>query len=122
MWLQIISRRRSKFSQPAPRDFACWQNIAAVLTAKISKNICLLFYAVSVDGIEPSASVLSGQRSTTELHAQNIYVLLFITKKNDSRKYTSPLSPPHFFKMGRGGCEAAGVGQTEKTALSSSLF
>ncbi len=25
---------------------------------------------VSVDGIEPSASVLSGQRSTTELHAQ----------------------------------------------------
>src|SRR3989338_8536104 len=25
---------------------------------------------VSVDGIEPSTSVLSGQRSTTELHAQ----------------------------------------------------
>src|SRR3989344_3192682 len=29
--------------------------------------------SVSVDGIEPSASVLSGQRSTTELHAHIIY-------------------------------------------------
>ncbi len=27
---------------------------------------------MSVDGIGPSTSVLSGQRSTTELHAQNI--------------------------------------------------
>lgn len=35
---------------------------------------CRLNDSVSVDGIGPSTSVLSGQRSTTELHAQNIYL------------------------------------------------
>ena len=28
---------------------------------------------VRVEGIEPSTSVLSGQRSTTELHSQNLF-------------------------------------------------
>ena len=32
----------------------------------------LLSSIVSVDGIGPSTSVLSGQRSTTELHAQTL--------------------------------------------------
>jgi len=39
LWLQIISRRRLKFSQPAPRGFACSQNIAAVGT-QYKKSHC----------------------------------------------------------------------------------
>ena len=44
------------------------------MTNKIkTKTIVIIFLViVSVDGIEPSTSVLSGQRSTTELHAQNL--------------------------------------------------
>ena len=41
---------------------------------KTEKNVTDTHYNfknVSVDGIEPSTSVLSGQRSTTELHAHN---------------------------------------------------
>ena len=44
------------------------------MTNKIkTKTIVIIFLViVSVDGIEPSTSVLSGQRSTTELHAHDI--------------------------------------------------
>src|SRR3989344_6062293 len=34
LWLQIIPRRHSEFSQPAPRGFACSQNIAVVRTKR----------------------------------------------------------------------------------------
>lgn len=35
---------------------------------------------VSVDGIGPSTSVLSGQRSATELHAHQIITFLILAK------------------------------------------
>ena len=41
LWLQIISRRHSKFSQPAPRGPSSFQDIAAVLT-KTRKQSSLL--------------------------------------------------------------------------------
>ena len=54
MWLQIISHRRSKFSQPAPRGFACSQNIATVDT-RLEKTNCFVFSSlVSPVGIEPT--------------------------------------------------------------------
>ena len=81
-----------------------------------TKMIVITFlFTVSVDGIEPSTSVLSGQRSTTELHAQSISLTTLenITEKYSYGKYTSPLSPLHSKKMERGGCEADEVRQTK---------
>ena len=46
-----------------------------VRSQKFAKS-CL----VGVEGIEPSTSVLSGQRSTTELHAQIIYCVYYFEK------------------------------------------
>src|SRR3989338_2017040 len=45
LWIKIIPRRRSKFSQPAPRGFASSQNIAAVDT-KLKKSAAVRCFCV----------------------------------------------------------------------------
>ena len=43
---------------------------ASALDAALAASICALLLMVRADGIEPSTSALSEQRSTTELRAQ----------------------------------------------------
>ena len=54
-----------------------------------STEVVLFAFLVSVDGIGPSTSVLSGQRSTTELHARSINI-------NKNNKYTQTHLDLHF--------------------------
>ena len=53
-------------------DWIFLEILAKIVSNGVVKPSC--FVVVRVEGIEPSASVLSGQRSTTELHSQNLFL------------------------------------------------